>query len=85
MKVNIRILRQEGSKYCIAFAFHRKRRYNYYPLYIYGQPVPILILCLDDSFISEAERNLLTIAISTGDMSGQIRDLELFGSVPYKI
>lgn len=47
--------------------------------------MPISILCLEDSFISEAERNLLTIAIPAGDMSGQIRDFELFGSVPYKI
>lgn len=46
--------------------------------------MPILVLCLDDSFINEAERNLLTIEISTGDMSGQIRDFESFGSAPYK-
>lgn len=47
--------------------------------------MPILILCLDNVFIKEAEGNLSAIAISTGDMSGQIRDFELFGSVPYKI
>lgn len=47
--------------------------------------MPILILCLDDGFIEEAEGTLSTIAISTGDMSGQIRDFVLFGSAPYKI
>lgn len=47
--------------------------------------MPILILCLDDGFIEEAEGNLSSIAISTGDVSGQIRDFALFGSASYKI
>lgn len=45
----------------------------------------ILDLRLDDSFISEADRNLFNFAISTGDTPGQIRDIELLVSAPYKM
>lgn len=53
--------------------------------WLYGQPVPTLNLCLGDSFINEADRNLFIVAKSTEYIPGQIRDFELFFSAPYKV